>query len=173
MNGYGRWVILLAKLIINPALEAYIQELSKFERDMPEIAEKVVMAGAQPVADEIRDQLNNLPEDTFRRLNKDEEFKGLPDVQWKDLSESLGIAPVDVDHNGNTNTKIGFKGYGKHPTRKYPRGLPNALLARAVESGSSIRKKTPFVRPGVRKSKKKAIEDMEETLIKEIKIYAL
>jgi HK97 gp10 family phage protein len=160
-------------MVISPAFENYLKELSRFEKDEPEIGKKIVTAGAQPVADEIRNQLNNLPDDTFRHLKKDEEFTGLPDIQWKDLSEGLGIAKADIDNSGNANTKVGFKGYGSHPTKKYPNGLPNALLARAVESGSSVRKKTPFVRPAVNKSKSKAIDEMQKTLENEIKIYAL
>jgi len=150
-----------------------MKELLRFEKDEPEIAKKVVRAGAQPVADEIRNKLNQLPSDTFRHLNKDEEFKGLPEIQWKDLSESLGIAPADVDNDGNTNTKVGFKGYGSHPTKKYPKGVPNALLARAVESGSSVRKKTPFVRPAVNKTRTAAVTEMEKAIQKEVKIYAI
>lgn len=158
---------------INAALDNYIKELQRFGNDEPEIAKKVVIAGAQPVADEIRNKLDNLPSDTFRHLSKDQEFKGLPETQWKDLSESLGIAKADVDKNGNTNTKIGFKGYGSHPTKKYPKGLPNALLARAVESGSSVRKKTPFVRPAVNKTRTVAINEMDKAINEAVKIYAL
>ena len=94
-------------------------------------------------------------------------------MQWKDLAEGLGIAKPDVDHQGNTNTKVGFKGYGSHPTKKYPKGVPNALLARAVESGSSVRKKTPFVRPGTNKARSKAIDEMDKELKAQTKLYAL
>jgi len=128
------------------------------------------MAGAQPVADEIRKSIEALPEDKFRRLKKGEVFIGVPRQQKQDLLDSLGITPPDIDFDGNTNTKIGFDGYGKIPTKKYPKGVPNQLLARAIESGSSVRKKTPFIRKAVNKSKKLAEAEMQKKLDEKIKI---
>jgi hypothetical protein len=136
----------------------------------PELAKDVVMAGAQPVADEIRKSIEALPEDKFRYLNKGEVFVGVPRRQKQDLLDSLGITPPDIDFDGNTNTKIGFDGYGKIPTKKYPKGVPNQLLARAVESGSSVRKKTPFIRKAVNKAKKLAEAEMQKKLDEKIEI---
>jgi hypothetical protein len=136
----------------------------------PELAKDVVMAGAQPVADEIRKSIEALPEDKFRYLKKNEVFTGVPKQQKQDLLDSLGITPPDIDFDGNTNTKIGFDGYGKIPTKKYPKGVPNQLLARAVESGSSVRKKTPFIRKAVNKSKKLAEAEMQKKLDEHIEI---
>lgn len=136
----------------------------------PEISKEVVQAGAQPVADQIRKNLEALPEDKFRRLKNGEVFTGVPKQQKKDLLDSLGITPPDIDFDGNTNIKIGFDGYGKIPTKKYPKGVPNQLLARAVESGSSVRKKTPFIRKAVNKSKKLAEAEMQKKLDEHIEI---
>jgi len=137
-------------------------ELQLSRLAQPEMSKRIVRAGANPVADEIRKRLINLPEDKFRKLGKNEVFVGVPKQQKQDLLDSLGVAPADIDREGNANTKIGFQGYGSYPTKKYPKGVPNPLLARAVESGSSVRKKTPFVRPAVNSSKDKAIEAMQD-----------
>lgn len=163
----------MAKMEISPAFEKYINELMRFEKDSPEIAKEIVMAGAQPIADEIRSSIESLPSDTFRRLTKGEEFSGIPNGSRKDLLNNLGIAPPGVDNNGNTNTKVGFKGYGSYPTKKYPKGLPNALLARSIESGSSVREKYPFVRKAVNKKRKISIDKMQEKIEEKITIYAL
>lgn len=136
----------------------------------PEISKEVVQAGAQPIADQIRKNLEGLPEDKFRYLKKNEVFTGVPKQQKQDLLDSLGITPPDIDFDGNTNTKIGFDGYGKLPTKKYPKGVPNQLLARAVESGSSVRKKTPFIRKAVNKAKKLAEAEMQKKLDEKIEI---
>ena len=56
----------LARLEISLEFEDYLLELERLYGDTPEISKKVVMAGAQPVADEIRARIENLPEDTFR-----------------------------------------------------------------------------------------------------------
>ena len=81
----------------------------------------------------------------------------LTSAQKKGLQEGLGVSPMEND-NGYWNVKVGFDGYNKVKTRKYPNGQPNALIARATESGSSVREKTPFVRPAVSASQKKALE---------------
>ena len=54
------------------------------------------------------------------------------------------------------------------PTKQYPKGLPNQLLARAIESGSSVRQKKPFVRPAVTATKKQAIAEMEKIIDEEV-----
>lgn len=141
----------MAKMAIR-GIEEYAMKLSRLGADAPKIAKKVVMAGADPVADEIRRNLQ----------------KNLSGSQYStgDLLDSFGVAPPDVDRNGNTNTKIGFEGYDR-------KGVPNVLKARAMESGTSTQPKKPFVRPAVNKTKKKAIEEMGKTLDAEIKIYGL
>lgn len=129
-----------------------------------EILLKAAAAGAAPVADEIRQQLAALPEDEYRYLGADEVFTGLPKGQKQDLLDSLGVTKPDRDKRGFVNVKVGWDGYGSFPTRAYPSGVPNQLLARAVESGSSVRQKTPFVGPAVRKTRKKAVEEMDKTI---------
>lgn len=114
-----------------------------------ELAKRVVIAGAQPVADEIRKGLE-------KNLKGSKYSEG-------DLLNSLGIAPPDVDRNGNTNTKVGFSGYDS-------KGVANQLKARVMESGKSGQKKKPFVRTGVNRSKKKSIEEMQKKLDEEIEI---
>ncbi len=171
----------MARLEIGPDIDAYMKQLESFGMDEPEIAKKIVMVGAQPVADAIRNELNKIPEEKFRQLKQNERFEGLPRSQKKDLLDNLGITPTGVDKEGNTNVKVGWHGYGSYKSRKYPRGLPNALLARAIESGSSVRSKAPFVRPAINKSREKAIDEMQKTINEEAnkynynggKIYAL
>jgi len=141
----------MARMTIR-GLDEYAMKLSKLGADAPKIAKKVVMAGANPIADEIRKNLQaNLADSKY---------------STGDLLDSFGIAPPDVDHLGNTNTKIGFEGYDR-------KGVPNALKARAMESGTSTQPKKPFVRPAVNKMKQKAIEEMGRVLDAELKIYSL
>ncbi len=144
----------------------FAEKLLEFERmfDDVETLNNLVYQGAKIVADEIRKKLAALPEDEFRKLKPGEKFRGVPRSVKDDLLSAFGLAPIESDKNGFRNTKAGFDGYGSHPTPKYPRGVPNQLVARAVESGSSVRQKTPFVRPAVRKARKMAIEKMEKTM---------
>lgn len=160
--------MLLAKLQIKGTEEIELQ-LSKLA-DL-EFTKEIVEAGAQPLADEIRKSINNLPEEEDRYLKKGEKFKGIPKRQKKDLLDSLGITPADVDYGGNTNIKVGFDGYGSSKTKKYPQGLPNPLLARAIESGSTVRVKKPFIRPATNRMKKKVNNTMQLKI--DEKIYAI
>lgn len=159
----------MAKMTIRGTDELELQ-LSKLGTMSTKIAKDVVMAGAQPVADEIRKGLNSLPVDGLRQLKDGEKFNVSPQGELKDLADSLGIAPPDVDTSGNVNNKIGFGGYGSYPTKKYPKGLPNKLIARSIESGSSVRQKKPFVRQAVNRSKNKSLQEMQKKCDEEIKI---
>lgn len=133
------------------------------------VFEKAVYAGAKIVADEIKKNIKALPEDTNRRLKAGEVFHGIPGFQKGDLLDSFGLTPILNDGHGFINTKAGFDGYGSMTTPSYRPGLPNQLLAAAVESGSSVREKHPFIRPAVNAKKKQAIEAMEKVIIDETK----
>ena len=54
------------------------------------------------------------------------------------------------------------------PTKKHPGGIPNALLARAITSGTSFRVKNPIIRTSVNKAKKKSIAAMQKEIEKGI-----
>lgn len=151
--------------------EAFGEKLKQLEHTAEggKLLEDAARAGANPVADEIRNRLANLPEDEYRYLAEGETFSGLSPGQKRDLDDSLGIAPVVRDKKGFVNAKVGFDGYGSFPTKTYPQGVPNALIARAVESGSSVRQKSPFVRPAVRATRKEAIGEMDKVITDGIK----
>lgn len=151
------------------AAEEYSVKLSNISSGYEEIAKEAVYEGAKVVADKIRGNLEKLEEDKFRMLKKGEQFSGVSRKQKEDLLSSLGITPIKKDKEGNINAKIGFDGYGKYPTKKYKKGTPNKLLARVVESGSTVRLKTPFVRPAVNATKKNVQEKMNETIEEGIK----
>ena len=88
-------------------------------------------------------------------------------AQKQGLLDGLGIASMQEDA-GFYNVKIGFDGYNRTRTEKYPQGQPNQLVARGVESGTSWKQKRPFVRPAVTRARKRAEQAMAETLDKEI-----
>lgn len=129
--------------------------------------EDAVKAGAAIVADKIRANLESIPTEHYRKLQPGEIFSGLPKGQKKDLLDSFGLTPISLDKSGFVHTKAGFDGYGSYPTAAYPGGIPNQMLARAVESGSSVREKHPFVRPAINAARKAAIEAMEKVIAEE------
>lgn len=155
------------------ASNEYAIKLSKLATNSEEIAKKAIYAAADIVASKIRRNMEALPTEKFRYLRGGDMFHGLTKTQKADLIASFGITPIMRDDNGNWNAKIGFDGYGSKPTNKYPLGLPNQLLARAVESGSSVRRKKPFVRPATYAAKKASIEKMDAVIKEEIEKLGL
>lgn len=160
----------MAKITFKNGSE-YEKKLKKLEQLYASDAslEKAVAAGAAVVADKIRSNLEALPEVEYRRLEEGESFHGIPKGQKKDLADSFGLTPIGRDKNGFVNTKAGFEGYGSYPTKAYPQGLPNALLARATESGSSVRQKTPFVEPAVKATRSEAVDAMGKVIDEQVK----
>lgn len=161
----------MAKMTINAGKE-WIEKIRQLGRQTDAVCARAVQKAAGIVADQIRENLENLTEDAhyseyhpdYYFLTPKQKFTGIPAAQKEDLLDSLGISPVQATVDGVINAKIGFDGYGSQPTAKYPNGIPNPMVARAVESGNSFRPKQPFVRPAVNKTKKTAVEAMEAVI---------
>lgn len=126
--------------------EDYAIKLSKLATNSEEIAKKAIYEGVTIVADQIKSNLKGV----------------LSDEATGDLVDSFGVTPITRDDNGNWNAKVGFDGYDRN-------GVPNQLKARVLESGTSTKKKKPFVRPAVNKTRKQVVRKMEEVIDAEIK----
>ena len=110
------------------------------------VAESALKAGAAVVADEVRRGIGGVPIKTG--------------VTKHGLEAGLGVSPIR-DNNGVYDVKVGFEGYNE-------RSMPNAMMARIVESGTSKTPKHPFVRPAIRRAKDQAVKAMEDAADKEI-----
>lgn len=151
-------------------LEEYELRLSRLAEHTEEIAGKAIYAGADIITNAIRENIEGLHAASDKAglfAYQKKEPAPLTETAKQGLLDSLGITPMQND-GGYRNVKIGFDGYNNMPTQKYPRGQPNQLIARSLESGSSIAQKHPFVRPAVTANRKKAEEKMGEILDKEI-----
>lgn len=125
-----------------------------------------VYDGAEIAADIIRQEIQSLPTD--EHWGTPEHQKAGPSKEEKDgLLESFGITPIRND-NGFINVKLGFDGYQGKPTRKYPRGKPNQMVARSVESGTSFMRQTAFMKSAVRKARGQAKAAMKKRVEQEI-----
>lgn len=138
-------------------MEDYVTYVERLAENSEEILGEAVYEMAKVVADRVRANLEALPTVTNAAniaMYKRGKSK-LSDVEKKGLLDSFGISTIQND-DGYFNVKLGFEGYNSVQTKRYPRGQPNALIARVTESGSSYRTKTPFIRPAVRATKKEA-----------------
>ena len=156
----------MAKMQVE-GLEEYTLALESLSNNSEKILKKSVYKGAGIVADAIKSELRGLPIDNSFG-SEENQIRGLSNKQKGDLINGMGISPIK--HDGDyINAKVGFDGYGSIPTKKYPKGVPNQLVARSVNSGTSFRKKNPFVNRAVNKSKKEAQKLMPEVIDEEIK----
>lgn len=148
-------------------IDKYAKRLDELYRDEKDIVENVVYKGAAVVADEIKAAIKTLPVED-ERGTEEKKLKGVSKRQKADLINSFGLAPMRND-NGEYGTKAGFDGYGSVKTKKYPKGVPNALLARSVDGGTSFRAKTGVIRKASTRAKPKALKAMEEEMEKQIR----
>lgn len=131
----------------------YALKLSKLAADSEELAKKAIYVGIEVVANEIKGNLAEV----------------LSGDSTGEMEKSFGITPITKDKDGNWNAHAGFEGYSGKSTEDYPKGTPNQLKARVLESGSSKQKKRPFVRPAIRSSRAKVLMKMNEVLEREMK----
>jgi len=131
------------------------------------VGKKALYGGADIFADTLRKEAEGIPEEVFRHLDKEEKFRSIAEKDKEHLIEALGISEF-YNENGVTMTSVGFDGYQGIPTEKYPQGIPNALLARAINSGSSVRQRYPFLDRAAEKAAPLVEAKMKEITEKEI-----
>lgn len=148
-------------------IDNYITQLNKLQAaTKDDVIGKTVYAGAAVVADAVKDAIRELPVGSGHAAQGElVDTVTLP--QKEGLLDGFGISRMK-DDDGFVNVKLGFAGYNATRTDKYPQGQPNALIARAVNSGTTFRKKTRFVDKAVSASKKSAEAAMDAACNREI-----
>lgn len=146
-------------------LNETLKELEKIRENTDSIIEKAIEEGINIVTDELRNEIENL------KTRRDEEDSSYPTkANQKNLLNSLGYTPVKTD-GSVFDAKAGFKGLDNHKTKAYPAGHPNAVIASAINHGTSFMQPQPFLNKAAKKARKKAIEKMDEIISKGIKKY--
>lgn len=148
-------------------IDNYISQLNKLQQSTKDgVVGKTVYAGAAVVADSVRRAIQALPVGDGRAQGG-----GLVDTvtlpQKAGLLDGFGISRMKND-DGFVNVKLGFDGYNATRTEKYPKGQPNVLIARSVNSGTTFRKKTKFVDKAVNSAKRAAETAMDAACSREI-----
>lgn len=120
-------------------LEEYRARLLDLSADIEGICKYAVYDAAAMVVEAIK---ANTPEDSG------------------DLKRSVSLSKFK-NEDGYVYTGIYFPGYDS-------KGTPNAIKAAVLESGSSTRRKRPFIRPAVNRVKAAAERSIEERLDQKI-----
>lgn len=157
----------MANFKIGAGLDSYLRALEENAKRMPGTCGNAVYKGAKIVADAIKENINALPVEKAQRWTADNMATGVTAVQKQGLIDGFGISKMQND-NGFYNVKAGFHGYNKQYQHEYGGYQANVLIARSVESGTYFRKKHPFVKPAIFKSRKKAEEAMKEHIEKKL-----
>ena len=147
----------MAKWIVGKGLNSYIAYLQSINAVTDEMIGEAVYDMAKVVADRVRANIQALPAvpNAANIATYRQGYSRLSEPEKQGMLDGFGVSPMQ-DDNGYFNVKLGFDGYNSVKTKRYPKGQPNALIARVTESGSSYREKTPFIRPAVNASKKQA-----------------
>lgn len=155
----------MARLIIGSGIDTYIADLNRLLADEEEICKRSIYEGAKIVADKVRSEIDGLP---VREYDKSTRMvNGITASQKAGLQAGLGIATMRRD-GSFLNAKIGMDGYNSTRTEKFPNGQPNALIARALESGTSFRSRNAFITRATNASRSAAEQAMKTQMDKEI-----
>lgn len=146
-------------------LEERISRLSAATRDS--VIGPGLYAGAEIMADAFRQEVEHLPT-AGGHGSPEHPLAGPSVIQKEALAASLGVTPMQQDRRGVYNIKIGFDGYNRVRTKRWPNGQPNQMIARAVESGTTFMRANSFMKKAVSKHRRAALEKMKQTMEEKI-----
>ena len=159
----------MAKLTISPGIDNYITDLTKLYDESEEICKRSAYMGAKIVADRCRAEISNIPVESERQKRANGgNASGLTGSQKNGLLAGLGIAHFRND-GGFINVKIGMDGYNSTVTKHYPKGQPNAMIIRSLESGTSFRSRNPVITRATNAARGAAEQAIKKQMDEEIK----
>ena len=130
------------------------------------MAAQSLYSGAGLVAERLKQAILQLPADDNEEHRHSGGIKVISAEDREDLANGVGIAAFE-NKNGVVNTAVSIEGYTrrKEPDngpgrRSYPNGVPLPMIARSIESGSSVRQKHPFVRQATHAMKQAVLTTM-------------
>ena len=158
----------MAKLIVGAGIGNYIDSLEKLADASDDMIGKAIFAGANVVTNKIRSAVSALPVESSKAVAAaGGKMTGVSSTQKAGLLSGLGISHMQL-HDGNHDVKVGFDGYNRTKTERWPNGQPNAMIARSLESGTSFRVKNPIISKATRASKDEAEQAMAKAFDDEL-----
>lgn len=150
-------------------LDEAVKRLEDLSKGADDIMSKALYEGCKVMADALKAEIQSLPEDSgFKRIPHDPKRNVVGSHDKEDMLSHMGISHFRSE-TGKVYARISFNGYGQVQTKKFPNGRPVVLIARSINSGSSVRVKHPFIKPAISKSKAAAFEKMRSVVYDELK----
>ena len=132
-----------------PGMDEYLREMEGLGREIPRICNRALYDGAKILADAVQKEI-----DTLDKLDERDR---------QGLHDGLGIARFWAEGDDMV-TKIGFEGYNSKRTKRWPRGQPNAMIARSLIRGTSWMRANRFVQRATKKARQGCVEAMKKRL---------
>lgn len=146
----------------------YFDLLDTTESQVRTMCGRAIHPGAKIVADVAKKKLRDIPVDTAETHKQ--KAHNISQKQKDGLVESMGIAKMRKSTDG-WDVKLGFDGYNNVVTSKWPKGQPNAMIARSLNKGTSFLKRYPFMDMSIKESEARCIEAMEKEFNKQLEKY--
>ena len=134
-------------------LDEYRKELEQILDRVPKMVNASLYDGADVLADAVQSEISGLNE--------------LDAVQKKGLHDGLGVAHFWTK-GCTTMTKIGFDGYNARKTKRWPKGQPNAMIARSLIRGTSWLRANRFTARAAKKARQKCIAAIQARFDEEL-----
>lgn len=160
----------MAKTTKLKGFDDYLLLLRKLDANVVDVTNKALYEGTKIMADALKGNIQSLTAVNELENLKAYRKKGkmqLSEKQKQGLLNSMGVAPF-INEGTFITSSVGFDGYNEIKTKKYPKGQPNLLIARILESGSSYMDKTPFIRKTINRNRKTVEEEMRKVYEEEI-----
>lgn len=145
-------------------LDDFSLKISKLGNASAGLIRQSMFDGAAELKAAYAAEINALPAAEHHPLKEGQLMEGITETNRQDLLSGLYVRKF-AKEGGQHYTVIGFNGYGspETATKRYPNGLPNALLARSINSGSSVRRKNRFASRAKNNGQEAAKAAMAET----------
>lgn len=142
-------------------IDEYLRQLERLQGSSDQAIGKAIYEGAGVVAKACAAAIKALP------VNNQYSSDGITSVQKAGLIEGFGVSHAQTD-GLYRNVKLGFDGYNGQKTKNFPNGQPNSMIARSINSGTSFRRKNPFMDRATASSKATCEATMKRVIETEI-----
>lgn len=150
-------------------LEEFINLCIFTDKQLDRIVGRTIYPGGRVMSSAIQASMRNIrTSEEYQKNARQYGRKIMPTKrQVAALIESFGIAKIRKNKYGY-NVKCGYDGYNDIVSERWPKGQPNAMIARSINKGTSFMMAQPFMDAAVSSAEGATIEAMKNQFDHEI-----